>query len=385
MVKRWLLHRVFGSLQERRQIEERLVLPYKPKPFIWNRGSARTPPTTTTTTTTLHCLNPWRHSSAHIWLLAMCPWPHFQQAVWGSVPAHSLCVPSACWERQAPESCWWCLLALASGTGRSPCARAWSGWLSSDTGALWSACGSSPLRRRLELPGWARCAGKAEERWLLLVLGLLAWWVRGVAWAGGQSGCCRLSPSGWSEWTRGRELCEGSWALLLQADLQGKGEWCYQPGSPPAPSSSHLQWRTGTLEWFYFELEWRVHMGAGQAQFGACGWGCWLDPMALQAALWQDEGRRWPNVWGVEDHICHCSAHSESLGCLSVETGRRGCGTPHQISLLSDQRARSGCCCLVYHQSSWTCAGMRFKCMHGWNICYTVQPWFQRSWDLGNT
>ena len=215
------------------------------KAFIWNRRSTRNllralcPPP--------HHQNPCRKTSVHIWLLATCPCPHFQQAVWGSVAPPSLCVPSACYERQAPESCWWRLLALASGTVWSSCVPAWSGWWSSGTGALWSACGKSPSRCRLELPGWARSVWTAKrmERWPGAVLCLPVWWCRGVVWAGGPSGCHCLSLTCWSEWRHGRRRCWVSLVLPVVAALRGKAESCSQPGSPlppcdAAPSSPHL-------------------------------------------------------------------------------------------------------------------------------------------------
>lgn len=290
---------------------------YKPKPFIWNRGSTRNLATTLPSITE----NPWRQTSVHIWLLAMCPCPHFQQAVWGLVPAHSLCVPSACCERQAPESCWWHPPALASGTGRSPCAPAWSVWWSSGAGALWSACGSSPSRCRLELPGWAMSAWETRrrERWPGLALRLLVRWGWCVLWGGGQSGCHSPSLTGWSEWRRGRRRCWRSLVLPLLPDLQGNAERCYQPGSPllcaAAPSSPHL-WRSRTLGWLCDDLESRVHTGAGRLKFGACGWVCWSDTLAPQASLWPGEGTRWLSVWWGDAHRCRCFGHSKVLECL---------------------------------------------------------------------
>lgn len=109
-----------------------------------------------------------------------------------------------------------------------------------------------------------------------------------------QSGCHCPPLTGWSEWRRGRKRCWG--ALSPIAELQGNGEWCYQPGSPPAyaagPSSSHLWWRSWTLVWFFYsDLESRVHMGDGQLRFEACELGCWSDTLALQVSLWPSEGR----------------------------------------------------------------------------------------------
>lgn len=198
------------------------------------------------------------------------------------------------------------------------------------------------------MPGWSRSALETQrmDGWPCLAQWYLVWWGLGVVRAEGQSGYDCLSLIGWSEWRRGRRRFWGPLSLI--AELQGNGEWCYQPGSPPehaaAPSSSPLWWRSRTLFWFYDDLESRVHVEDEQLRGGACGKGCWSDKLALQVSLWPGRGRRWPNVWG-EARRCYCFGRLEVLERLWVETGRRGCGTPRQIFQLFDQKAQLDCCC----------------------------------------
>lgn len=64
------------------------ILLYKPKKFETKDPQGALP----------QLFPPWRQITEHIWLLATSPCPHIQQAVSGSVPAHSLCVLSACYE-----------------------------------------------------------------------------------------------------------------------------------------------------------------------------------------------------------------------------------------------------------------------------------------------